>query len=486
MDENEDDIEPGERTVCQDCVKEGFLSALISRQGLAARCHYCGERQNTVDLNVIADKVDEALKQHYHWTSEEPEVYEAAMIADRESDYDWDRHGEPVVDVIATALSVEPNIAEDIRTILEDRTFDFDSAAAGIEGPYDDDAHYSRESVRYPRLLGQWRSFEDSLHYESRYFNSKLKSFLDRVFDRLPTLRTHEGAPIVVRAGMTSDLRTLYRARAFYDGDSLSEALCHPDRELGAPPGKVARAGRMNAQGISVFYGATVKEAALAEVRPPVGSRVLVAEFAIARPLALLNLESLAKVREAGSIFDPNYVRRQEVEYFLRELESILTVPVMPSQEHHGYLTAQAVADYLANVVRPRVDGIIYPSVQASGAKNVALFHHASRVAPIERAKNTAVGAKLSRMEEHGPEPDYVVEEWEDAPIEDVSRRTSIFSRARQQPPDRREPSLRIVSKTLEVHEVCSVKIHSNSFAVRHRRAKAPSVLSTPDAHDPA
>ena len=39
----------------------------------------------------------------------------------------------------------------------------------------------------------------------------------------------------------------------------------------------------MNAQGIAVFYGAGDVETALAEVRPPVGSRVVTAEFEIIR-----------------------------------------------------------------------------------------------------------------------------------------------------------------------------------------------------------
>ncbi|MEX3973849.1 RES domain-containing protein [Paraburkholderia caribensis] len=473
---DDEDIEPGERTVCHGCVSEAFLSNEIAGHGSQARCYYCGERRNTVVLDQLAEWVEGALKRHFYRTSEEPDSYEAAMIADRESDYNWDRHGEPVVDVIASALCVEQEIAEDIRTILEDRNYDQDLAAAGVENPFDEEAHYSREKMTYPGMLHRWRQFEDGLHFKSRYFNSDLKAFLDRVFEGLPTLRTYEGTPVVVKAGFTENLARLYRARTFYDADSLSVAICQPDRELGPPPANRASAGRMNAQGISVFYGATVKEAALAEVRPPVGSRVLVAEFWIKKPLALLNLEALATVREPGSIFDPHFLRRREAEHFLRELETILTVPVMPSQEHLGYLTTQAVADYLANIVVPRVDGIIYPSVQVSGAKNVVLFHHAARVAAIERPKDAFVTATLYRMEEHGPEPDYVVEEWEAEPIPSRPNRTGILGRPRQAPPDARESTLQIIPRTLEVHEVSSITIQSVSFPVRQRRTRAPSV----------
>ena len=57
--------------------------------------------------------------------------------------------------------------------------------------------------------------------------------------------------------------------------------------------------GRMNAAGISVFYGATDDETAIAGVRPPVGSWVATATFEVIRPLRLLKglCRDKAKIR---------------------------------------------------------------------------------------------------------------------------------------------------------------------------------------------
>jgi RES domain len=66
----------------------------------------------------------------------------------------------------------------------------------------------------------------------------------------------------------------------------------------------------MNAGGIAVFYGANEPNVAIAEVRPPVGSKVAVARFEIIRPLRLLDLTALAAVSERGSVFDPEFGRR--------------------------------------------------------------------------------------------------------------------------------------------------------------------------------
>jgi hypothetical protein len=69
-----------------------------------------------------------------------------------------------------------------------------------------------------------------------------------------------------------------------------------PDVEIGPPPPLVAATGRMNAHGISVFYGATDPLVALAVVRPPVGSKVVIAHFEFLRTVRLLDVEALRAV----------------------------------------------------------------------------------------------------------------------------------------------------------------------------------------------
>lgn len=160
----------------------------------------------------------------------------------------------------------------------------------------------------------------------------------------------------------------------------------------------------MNAAGISVFYGATDASVALAEVRPPVGSRVIVARFEIVRPLRLLDFGALEFIVDHnGSDFDKAHIQRLKRAAFLRRLCRRVSRPVMPHDEPRDYLPTQAVADYLANLADPSLDGIIYPSVQfgdpspgilsrasrgsafGSGrsGRNVVLFHTTASVVPL-------------------------------------------------------------------------------------------------------
>jgi hypothetical protein len=69
---------------------------------------------------------------------------------------------------------------------------------------------------------------------------------------------------------------------------------------------------------------------ALAEVRPPVGSKVLVGCFEITRPLKLLDLTAMSDISDGqGSLFDEAHRHRLKQAQFLRGLSSRLSKPVM-------------------------------------------------------------------------------------------------------------------------------------------------------------
>jgi RES domain len=90
-----------------------------------------------------------------------------------------------------------------------------------------------------------------------------------------------------------------------------------------------------------------------------------------------------------GSIFDSGFIGKLE-HAVSPPLEHCITGPIMPTDEHSGYLITQAIADYLASQARP--DGILYPSAQVATAKknkNIALFHPSSRVESLQILPNT-------------------------------------------------------------------------------------------------
>ena len=183
------------------------------------------------------------------------------------------------------AADMPENAAEDIQVILNEEHEDFDSAAAGEETEFCSDSYYEEKGASDQAWQQDWREFERSLKTEARFFSRTAAAHLVSVFQGIEEMSATDGRPLVIGAGPGTLLNAIYRARVFQSDERLEAALCEPDRQLGSPPPSLSGAGRMNARGISVFYGTNEPRVAIAEVRPPVGSQVAVARFEIVRLL---------------------------------------------------------------------------------------------------------------------------------------------------------------------------------------------------------
>ena len=434
----------------------------------------------TYSIGEMAERIEQVFEHHYRRTSDQPNSWQVALLSDGESSYEWERDGEPVVQAIANAADMPEEAAEDIQTILDDTHADFESAAIGEETDFSSGSYYEEKAADDQAWQEEWSSFERSLKMEARFFSRTAAAHLASVFNGIETMYSTEGAPLVVDAGPGTSLSGIYRARVFQSDDRLVAALCRPDQQLGSPPASLATAGRMNARGVSVFYGANDPRVAIAEVRPPVGSQVAVARFEIVRPLRLLDLTALRTVSEGGSIFDPELASRMERAMFLRSLSQRLTRPVMPDDEDFDYLPTQAIADFLATQNQPTIDGIMFPSVQVAGdALNVVLFYKAALVGTIELPKGTEIKAKTGQMYEEGWETEYAV--IEEVPPRPASHETPTeddgwpdfatpFSGRWPLDPDFREPTLQIDIKSIKVHVVQRVEFDTVEHDVRRSR----------------
>ena len=415
------------------------------------------------------------------------------MINDKEGDYDWERHGDPIVSAIANAAEIDEEPAADVQKIIRGgRHADFEMAKMGDECEFASDAHYEEKGPNDFELREEWRYFERSLKTETRFFNEHALATLRSLFDGLADHETRNGQRVVVQAGPGQKVSLLYRARVFQSSRPLEEALMRPDTGLGPPPFSAAVAGRMNALGISVFYGALDANVALAEIRPPVGSRVMVGKFELLRSVRLLDVEALKSVFVKGSIFDGGYIRQLERARFLGRLSERITRPVMPNDEPSDYLITQAIADYLAT--EAKLHGIIYASVQASGAtRNVVLFHHAARVKEIDLPPNTELSASNWMDTSDGPEVDYWV--WEE-----VSPPRKPSAEGDVGPPpglvllpdlptsaesyDDREITLQLDLASLSVHHVTAVAFSTKEYDVRRHRSEKREAKVGPTDED--
>jgi hypothetical protein len=474
-----DDSEIAERRLCSSCVREQFLRSEIEREGEIAGCFYCEEEGKTISIEQMANRVEQAFKRHFELTPNEPSGFEYTMM--KETDYQWYREGQSAANAIADAAEINGTPAEDIRRVLADRHCDHEAAKMGEECPFDEATCYAEKGVDDIEFQTEWSAFESNLKKQARFFSRTSHVTLATIFDGLTEHKTRDGRRAVVDAGPGNALVALCRARVFQSDARLIEALKHPDLEIGTPPWRSAPAGRMNARGISVFYGSTNVDTALAEVRPPVGSRVAVGRFELIRSIRLLDVEVLREVFVEGSVFDAEYLRRLERGTFLGRLSERMTRPVMPDDEPFDYLATQAIADFLATEMS--LDGMIYPSAQKQLPNaNIVLFHRAARVEAIEIPADTRFDVQLEIHSEDGPEIDYWV--WEEVPpVPPVS--SPIEHGPIEIPPallgsflsdeiDDRLPTLKMDLGSLEIHHVSGATILRQSYPVKRHRSTLP------------
>ena len=438
-------------------------------------CFYCGSKGKSFSIDEIANEVEIALEEHFYRTPNEPSDFQYAMS--KEGDYEWEREGESVLDVIGAHAMIEPEPAEDIRIVLEERHAVRDEM--GDEGPFDQEAHYAEAGVNDAESQAGWLEFERSIKSQARYFSRTAEETLASIFKGIAEHKTKKGHPIVVEAGPGKELSALYRARVFQSPMKLEDALKRPDNEVGPPPSLAAAAGRMNAKGIAVFYGATDPLVALAEVRPPVGSRVVIGRFELIRSVRLLDIEALRSVEVTGSIFDRQFIRRLERAKFLGWLSHRIAMAVMPDDEPFDYLPTQAIADFVATKADLALDGFLYPSVQGSEGKlNVVLFHKAARVQSLDIPKGTEISATLSHDTEDGPEVDYWVFEHvppkvPPAEVDGFSFLSEPLATPVSEGFDKREATLKLDVSTLTVHHINRIQFQTEAYSVvRHRSEK--------------
>lgn len=436
-----------EQNVCSNCVGEPYLAEMIKVDDHSAVCvcDYCGGTLPTVMLDWLAERCRSVFENFYESTADDDKVVY----------YDRDPDGDSLDTCLGDLL---PDAAEDLVDDLSKLML----YQQGREDYDSDDPYYIRSKRLNIYFSSNWRRMSESLRTEARLCNPIVFQILDEMFGPVAYDATADGRPVVVLAGPGRALSSLHRARVCQGMEELRKCIAYPEAELGPHAIGKGRAGRMNATGVSVFYGATHEAVARAEVRPPVGSKVLIGQFEIIRPLRLLDLNALSKIRidSSLSLFDETAVKQIGRRDFLAQLCEKLVMPVMPQDEESSYLITQAIADYLAMHEDLAIDGIIFSSAQASksaGGKNVVLFHKAARVLKADKDLHKSRDASVMDEDEAGPNlrPRMWVEEEKE-----------VFASLGPFEPDQRKTTLRLNLESLAVHTIDAVSIEAAVHSV--------------------
>ena len=378
--------------ICYDCIGDEFLSEEVKTNGSPIQCSYCSSSSKTITLEELSNRVHGVVEEHFVRTPSEPNWMDFILMREGMIDV-WLPDGQQAEYLTMDIANVSEEISGDVARTLSGR-YAYWAGKYGEENPYDSEAYYEESNPDDIDFRHGWQSFRNELMYRERFFPQIAEPVLAEIFGDLGALTTYDGTPVIREVTPPYQDFSIWRARTAQSDKELSNILESPDQQLGSPPSSSAEVGRMNAKGVSVFYGAMDPDTCVAEVRPPVGSNVVLGRFQLLREVKLLDLGALSKVFADASYFEPDYAVKKGRASFIRHLVSEISRPVMPRDIDREYLPTQFVASYLAHRATPNLDGIIFPSSQTEGdGQNIVLFNHARGIEPyrLSRGSKTIV-----------------------------------------------------------------------------------------------
>jgi len=349
--------------VCADCFDDAGLSAFIEGNLEAKACSVCGRTSD----HKIAASADKVLQFYLE------KIYEHYEDAADTAPWDGEEGGYMVTtysmrDIV---FSEHPNIApyetcKWLYSLLKDHVV-FCDRNWQIMTPGD-------------ALKSGWGVFADSVKHTTRFLffpksgekDQSVEPYLVRPEEMLESL-----GDVIHDCGLIRSLPVgtlLFRARGHEPGIEYSLA-----KDLGPPPVELANtAGRMNAAGIVVFYGARDKNTALVEATGK--NRIIsVGGFETLTELPVVDLTNLPPV---PSIFESG---PRESLRFLHHFTHEVSQPFEPDAEIHiEYVPTQVVSEYFRHRLQDDhgkpIRGIVYWSARIPETANVALFIESSEV----------------------------------------------------------------------------------------------------------
>jgi hypothetical protein len=353
--------------VCWRCVEDRYLQERVRAKGAVSKCALCdGQTENAFNADELAKTIAPIFRKLFIPGHEDMDIDGAGR------EY-WTQQGEKLADhlpkILRQTLGFEDEIVELLIRNEQENLKDGNQLFFEVDALYEENVSVSSH------FDTDWTSVSEELKHRRRFFSSAAASLFDKLFDDVESLshwnaKTKAEEPVVFEFPQGFPL---FRARILDSKPLIDAAHGDPQKHVGPPRPETAKAGRMNVEGVAVFYGATDLKTCLAEVRPALGSDVAVITLETSKPLRVLDFTRLKDFYSDPSYFQPDYSEQLDRGAFLRRLQRLISQPVIPGREQ-DYLITQTMTEYLAHVHGRPFEGILFESAQRSGGTNVVLF----------------------------------------------------------------------------------------------------------------
>lgn len=367
--------------VCPDCFAvKGLQRRLIEIRPKhdVGRCDFHSTKKG-IPITAVAKIVDPVFRDNYGGGSPDP------------SPYSIEPHGYELLDVIQLLTEADEwSVIEALRDALID--IDDYWPPDGEEAFYDEEYRYHAET--YNAALDEparlWREFRRSLLHGQRFFNTEARDLLMKIFGNVHRQRNNDGQGAVYMIEPGDAQSRFFRARITNDAAQREEIAADVVGQLGPPPERKRRAGRLNPAGVVGFYAGFDLPTCVAELRPAVGSVVVASEFEIAEAICVLDTTQFDAKPKPRDLYARDAQTRAAQWQFMHTFMREIAQPISPADEHLDYLPTQAVAEYLNKhhyftfASRERtIDALIYRSAQHPDGKNIVVLGEAAVVGSV-------------------------------------------------------------------------------------------------------
>jgi hypothetical protein len=340
-----------DRFVCSNCIGCYDLENLVIENGLEEQCDFCASTAMCVTLETLASDIMDGIRFEYQEAiqimGQERGEYIGANTFDT---YD-------LLEKLDAEMELNVGVLDALKDIFTMKTW------------CEYDPYVLRE---HQELQFLWDEFCDAVKNETRY-----------VFFRLPKHDEHGNeSPYKILdhiSNKAADMKMFIeipKEHRFFRGRAHKKDIQFTKpNELGSPPNAYAKAGRMSADGISVFYGAGSIGTAIREIYSSAHPYASIAAFKNLRPLILLDLTKAIDL-EFPSLFNKEQRSNRQSIIFLKKLCDELTRP-FDELERIEYIPTQIVAEYFRYIYKykgKQIDGIKYPSSKDKDGVCYALF----------------------------------------------------------------------------------------------------------------
>ncbi len=356
-----------ETAVCWGCVEDEFLKEIIRDKGHHRLCSACKKKHRTFTMDELGGELAPIIREHF------VQGEQVMSMGPGDDDHSWEQEGDPLSDIVQEVLGQYFDFNDEIVAGVVDSEY-VDERDGGIAF-FDDTANYVERSASPHRYFEEWNHALDELKHQRRFFGAFAGTLFDTLFrgiEKMQTWNQKKGKAESVVIELDEGVE-LFRARICESTALLKDAMTDPFKHVGPPPPERARAGRMNVEGVAVFYGATDLDTCLAEMRPYLGGDSAVITVRTTRSLRLLDFTRIDRSYRPLSYFQPDFTEEAEKNAFLRRLGGLISKPVAPGRES-DYLITQTMAEYLAYAHEKPLNGILFKSVQKDGGTNIVLF----------------------------------------------------------------------------------------------------------------